>query len=302
MQTTAFIVPLLDEYGRTVGIYSLLPSETAVVEYKGEPYLRYRFRDGRQAAIELSRCGILTAFQYESDLFGGKNNALNNTLSLIDINNQGIKEAIKQSAAFRFMAQSSNFSKSEDLAKERKRFTEENFKNDGGGILLFPNTYNNPKQIISKPYTVDPAERALINTNVFNYFGVSEDILQNKATPEVFASFYEGAIEPFAIQASEVLTNMFYTVTEQNIGNAAILTANRLQHMSPADKLNFVKDMADRGFISINEGREVFNLSPIPGGDIYPIRGEYYHIDENGNEAGAETETPKDAANEEASE
>ena len=41
-----------------------------------------------------------------------------------------------------------------------------------------------------------------------------------------------------------------------------------------------VVGLTDRGMMSRNEGREVFNLDPIEGGDDYIIRGEYYNADE----------------------
>jgi hypothetical protein len=45
--------------------------------------------------------------------------------------------------------------------------------------------------------------------------------------------------------------------------------------MSNADKMAFTNDGLDRGMISINEAREVWNLAPVEGGDIRTIRGEY---------------------------
>ena len=37
------------------------------------------------------------------------------------------------------------------------------------------------------------------------------------------------------------------------------------------------------GFMTINEGREIMQLPPIPGGDARVIRGEYYLIDDENN-------------------
>ena len=38
--------------------------------------------------------------------------------------------------------------------------------------------------------------------------------------------------------------------------------------------------MLDRGVMSINEIRELWNLTPVDGGDRRIIRGEYYDADE----------------------
>jgi hypothetical protein len=128
-----------------------------------------------------------------------------------------------------------------------------------------------------------------IRANVFEYFGVNEDILQNHFTSDTWAAFYEGAVEPWAIQFSEVLTKMLFTFREQSQGNFVMATANRLAYMSNADKLNVSASMADRGLMTRNEIREIWNLPPLPEpyGSQLPARGEYYNVNEvtdNGNQ------------------
>lgn len=156
MQNTAFIVPMFGDYGdETVGYYPVLPSRCEVVDYQGQPWLRYQFLNGEKAAVEMELCAIMTKFQYKDDFFGEGNTALSETMDLINIQNQGIKEAVKNSNSFRFMARMNNFANDEDLKKERQRFSENNFRGEGGGLLLFPNVYDDIKQIDSKSYTVD---------------------------------------------------------------------------------------------------------------------------------------------------
>ena len=283
---TLFITPIWDEYGEISGIYTPLPRRCEIVQYNNVPYLRYEFAHGQKAAIELEYCGIMPRMQYSHDFFGESNRALIPTMDLIHIQDQGIKEGVKSAATYRFMAQLTNFSQPEDLTKERKRFTEENLASDaeGGGLLLFPNTYGNIKQIESKPFTIEADQMKVIKDNVFQYFGVNEDILQNKFNSDTWAAFYEGAVEPFAIQFSEVMTKMLFTFREQSQGNYVMATANRIAYMSNADKLAVSAQMADRGLMTRNEIREIWNLPPLPEpyGDQLPARGEYYNV--NGEE------------------
>lgn len=288
VHNTAFICPVYDEFGTVSGVYSPLPSRCEIAAYNGTPYLRYEFGDRRRAAIELSACGIMTKYQYSSDFMGESNRALFPTMDLIHIQNQGIEEGVKSAATYRFMAQAGNFTKTEDLVKERQRFTESNFKKDGGGLLLFPNTYTNIKQIDVKPWVVDADQLKVIRDNVFEYFGVNEDVLQNKAYGDAWAAFYEGAIEPFAIQFSDVMTKMLFTLREQTQGNRVMATANRLQYLSNADKLNVSSQMLDRGIMSINDVRDIWNLPPVEGGDVRIIRGEYYNATEKVEEQDGE--------------
>ena len=109
---------------------------------------------------------------------------------------------------------------------------------------------------------------------------MNEDVLTNKAFGDSWSAFYEGAIEPFAIQFSEVMTKMLFTFREQSQGNLVMATANRLQYMSNADKLNVSAQLLDRGIMSINDVRDIWNLPPVEGGDSRIIRGEYYNADE----------------------
>ena len=285
IHNTAFICPVWDEYGEISGIYAPLPDRCEIVQYNGTPFLRYDFAWGEKASVELSYCGIMNRFAYKNDFFGESNRALLPTVDMIHIQNQGIQEGVKSAATYRFMAQLSNFSKAEDLAKERKRFTAENFSRDadGGGLLLFPNTYQNVKQIDVKPWVIDADQLKVIRDGVFEYFNVNEDILTGAAYGDKWAAFYETVVESFAIQFSEVLTRMLFTFREQGQGNRVMATANRLQYMSNADKLAVSAQMADRGLMTRNEIREIWNLPPLPEpvGRQLPIRGEYYNVNES---------------------
>lgn len=284
VHNTAFICPVFDEYSEVSGIYVPLPSRCEVVQYGDKAYLRYTFSHGEKAAIELDACGIMTKFQFKSDLFGENNSSLLPTMDLIHIQEQGIKEGVQSAATYRFYAQVNNFSKAEDLAKERKRFTEENFSQDaeGGGLLLFPNTYTNINQVKSEPWVIDNSQMEFIKSGVYEYFMVNEEILTNKAYGDKWTAFYEGAVEPFAIQFSEVMTKMLFTFNEQSRDNRVMATANRLQYMSNQEKLNVSSQMADRGILNRDEVREIWNLPPLPDGQgqEYIIRGEYYNAEE----------------------
>ena len=282
IHNTAFIVPVFDDRMIITGIFPVLPSRCSLIDYKGELWLRYQFSTGDIGAVEFRKCAVLTKHQYKSDFFGDKNSAIEETMKLIHIQNEGIEEAVKNTSTFRFMAQLGNFAKPEDLKRERERFTRQNLATDAGtgGFLLFPNQYKDIRQIDVKPYTVDPEQMKTIRDNVYNYFGVNEEILQNKAFGDAWSAFYEGAIEPFAIQFSEVITMAMFSERERAQGTQIMATANRLQYLSNTDKLNVSSQLLDRGIFSINDVRDIWNLPPVENGDIRVIRGEYYAADE----------------------
>lgn len=277
LQCTVFIVPVYTPQYEVIGITLVIPSDFELVDVNGTPWLRLRFANGKVASDELSRIGIMTKFQYLSDYFGTGNTALDSTLELIDIQRQGIRAAAKNSATYRFMATLNNFAKPEDLAKERERFTSENLRKDaGGGLLLFPSTYRDIKELEHKQYSIDADQQQAIESRVFNYFGVNEKILSNSATADDLDAFYEGAVEPFAIQLADVLTNMLFSQREQSSGNRVQLSSDRLAYMSTQNKIQLIQQMSDRGELLQNEARRILNLPDLPDGNRTIIRGEYY--------------------------
>ena len=281
-RNTAFLVPVTGEYGETSGVIGIVPDSWEVVEFNKIPYIRFNLGNMKKAAVELEKTGILTRYQYKNELFGENNEAMKPTLDLIEMQRQGIQEGIKNGASYRFSAQSDNWSTDEDLSKEMERFNSFTFqrKKSSGGMILFPNTYKNVQQLRQEAYKVDADQMALIKNNVYDYFGVNEDVIQNKAFGDNWLAFYEGAVEWLAIQLSEVMTKMLFTERERQYGNKIWFSSNRLQYMSNADKMNAISQMADRGLMTRNELRDILNLSPLPEpyGSQIPARGEYYDV------------------------
>lgn len=282
MTNNLFIIPVKNDLMETIGFFPVLPEKVSLVEDKrGHYWLKYKFERGKYGAARFDECAYLVKHQYKSDLFGETNDALQPTMDLIAVQEASIKNAVENSNNYRFIASVGNFTDPEDLAEERKRFTEYNLKGEQtDGVLLFPNTYNDVKELTNKYYTVDTEQMEFIKTNVFDYFGINEDIIQGKATSAQLDAFFNLAIEPFAIALSEAMSRAIYTDEERGYGNHVYVNANRLQYMSVTEKVNMAQQLGDRGVLTINEIRELFNYSPIEGGDVATIRGEYYTVDE----------------------
>ena len=282
VKNTVVIVPVYDADLTVTGYYPVMPDRCEIVEYKDEPWIRYDFGHGKRAADKLNLCAVLTRFQFKHDFFGDSNYPLNETMKLLDINRQGIEAAVENSASYSFMAQADNFTDPDDLELERQRFSQKNLSKDAdsGGLLLFPNTYRNIQQIKYTPYTVDADQMNLIQKNVSMYFGVNEDVMTNKANGDALDAFFNGCIEPFAIQISEAMTRAMFSLRERANGARFEANSNRLQYMATTAKITMAQQLLDRGVMSINEARELFNYTTVDGGDARTIRGEYKNADE----------------------
>ena len=283
VRNNVFLIKTRNNDGTPNGIINIVPESWELVEYENEPWIRFILRENKRRAERLSETGIMTRFQYRNELFGENNEALKPVLDLISMQRQGITEGIKNGNSYRFWAKSDNWASDEDIGEEMQRFNKFTFgnKKTAGGVLIFPNTYEDIHEMKPGGYTVDKEQQEHIKSNVFDYFCVNEDILQNKAFGDAWLAFYEGFVEWFAIQMGEVCSGMLYTDRERSAyDNQMFFTSNRLQYMSNADKLNAVTQLGDRGLATRNELREILNLEPLPEelGNQIPARGEYYDV------------------------
>ena len=285
VNNTAFIVPVEDAAGQIIGFYPALPQMCEVINRGGNPYLRYTFSNGQCAVIEFARVGIMTNHQYENDFFGTDNKALKPTMQLIHTQNQGIIQSVKNSAFIRFIGKIGNMIKDEDIKKERDRFAKENLGEDNkSAMLIYDNKFSDVQQIKNNPYTVNAAQMKVIQENVFTYFGTNEEILQNKYDEDQWNAYYDGKIEPFALQLSLALSNMSYSERELAHGNAIIFTASRLQYASNKTKLDLSTSLFDRGLLSRNGVMDIWSLPHVEDGDEYYIRREYAALKDLGKE------------------
>ena len=278
IENNAFIVPLEDEFGRIVGFYPVLPSQVNVIDVNGVPYLQYSFSSGKKAAIEFEKAGLLVQHQYKNDFFGDANSPLYPTMQVAHTQNEGIINAIKNATTIRFLARLASVYSNKDIIAERKRFSEENLQKNDTSVMIFDNKYADVKQIESFAQVVNPKQQEFIKESVFEYFGTNEKILTNTYSESEWNAYYEGKVESFAINISQVLSNMVFTPSQLNRKNMIVATTNRLQYAENGTKINIVTNLFDRGFITHNMGLEIFNMSPIPDGDKYFIRREYTEV------------------------
>ena len=117
-----------------------------------------------------------------------------------------------------------------------------------------------------------PGENALFPAQIAGFLAVSRPV-------PVYPVFLNYVVSvQFAIQLSLVLTAMTFTSEEIAAGASIIATANRLQYASNQTKLNVVTQLFDRGFLTHNQGLEIFNMSPVEDGDKHYIRKEYTEV------------------------
>lgn len=280
VENNAFIIPIYPNQlsNEIVGLYPVSANGCKITTYENQDYLIYKV-DNKEYAIEYERVGHLRNHYYNKEYWGNGNDAMYPTLNLMHTQNQGILEGIKQSANIRFLAKLNNVLTPGDMVKEKQRLVEDNLStSNNGGVMLFDSKYSDVKTVDSKPYIVDDKQTELIRKNVFNYFHISEEIIQCKASEDEWNSFYESCIEPIAIQLGQVLTRMFFTDEEIKRGYNITLESSKLQFASNNTKLNVSQQLFDRGILTANQVMDIWNLPHVENGDKRYIRKEYTEV------------------------
>ena len=275
---TALIVPLGDG-NEVTGYYPVLPSQCEAYDVGGELWLNLRFPTGDTVLVEWSRVGVMTRHQYQSDLFGDGTNVLKPTLELMHAQAEAEQTAIRQGAAIRFIGKLSQNRNEKDANTARKSFNSQLSADNAGGIAVYDKLFSDVQQITPKSYTVDAEQMERIEKSAYRFFGSNEEIVMNRADEDTFNSYYEGRIEPFAVQLGFVMTGMTFTPNEIAHGNSIMFSANRLEFASNTTKLNVSVALFDRGIWCGNQVADVFQSAHYDGGERHVIRGEYIDLD-----------------------
>jgi len=263
-----------DSGGKPIGLYPIECSNVRKREDKqGVITLEFTLKNGNTVSFLYS--DILHLRQdYNTDAFFGTNPApaLIQLMECVGTIDQGIVKAIKNSGIIRWLLKFNNSMRPEDVKQNVADFVNNylSVESDTFGAAGV-DAKADAKQIEPKDYVPNAAVTDRLTDRIFSFFGVNKSIVQSDYTEDQWNAYYESEIEPVALQIGSVLTLKLFTKKEINFGNRIILEASNLQCASMKTKLNLVLFL-DRGIMSANEIRQILNLPPIEGGDVYVRR------------------------------
>lgn len=268
----AFVFLHFDALGILEGIYPVqFTSATMVETSDGELYVTFLFFSGQKVTLPYRDMIHIRKHFNKHDIYGDSNIApMRPTLEIINTTNQGIVNAIKNSAFLRGLLMWKQVLQPDDVKANTDKFVKDYMSiNNNGGVASTDPRFEY-KELKSEPYV--PSKQVLDHTKdrIYSYFGTNEKIVQSKFTEDEWNAYYENTIEPIAIQLGLEFTEKMFTERERGHGNEIVFEANRLQYASTTTKLN-LREMVDRGAMTPNEWRMAFNLAPLEGGDK-PIR------------------------------
>jgi len=298
IDNNAFAYPVWGGADETV-LTAIWPVNSVMAEFVEDQsktiYVRFHFGDGGNIVLPYSEVIHLRRHYYNNDLLGEPNTPVNSALKAVHTTNEGLAQAIKTSAALRGILKYQGLLKDSDIKANRDRFiTEYMTMQNSGGVAALDGKADYV-ELKNTAITVNASQMKELRDTVFRYFGISEAIVKGDYTEDQWNAFYESTIEPLAVQMSLEFTAKLFTDRERGFGNEVVFEANRLQYASAKTKTMLVEKMMPLGLFTINEAREIFNLTPVDGGDKRLVSLNYVQADkQNLYQLGEEEGSPKD--------
>jgi HK97 family phage portal protein len=251
---------------KLTALFPITAQQINLVEYKGEMYCEFNFSNGNRHYIPYAEIIHVRGHFYESDIFGSDNRAIESVLDTATTFNQSMKKFAKLISVLRGILEFTTQSKQEDLRARRDEFVRDNLiqENNSGGIVV-TDTKSKFTNLDGKQASIPTGQLEYVKTQIYDYFGVNKEIIQNSFNENQWNAFYEGELEPFFIQLAQSMTNALFTERERGHGNEIIAEANRLQYASISTKISAAKFLTDIGAATLDQVLEIFSMAPIGG-------------------------------------
>ena len=260
-----------DALGNPLSIFPIPSTKVELLEKREDVFAQFTFRNGKKMTVPYCDVIHLRKDFNDSDFYGSDcSSVLNNVMNVIDTTDKGIIKSIKNSNVIKWLMKFKQVLRPEDKEMAVQEFTD-NYLNiekaETGNVATVDPRYD-LEQVKDSNFVPNGDVIAKYERRLKNYFGVSDEIIQNNYNEEQWNAFYESEIEPIATELSDQLTFKLFTKNELENGNEIIFEASSLEFTSPKTKLN-LKEMVDRGAMNVNEWRKVMNLPSTKNGDEF---------------------------------
>lgn len=274
LNNNAFAVIIRDENGYPVEIY---PAPAIQVEaiYNTDMTLslKFLFLNGRYSTFPYTDVIHLRQDYNDNDIFGESPvSALTPLMEIINTTDQGIIKAIKNSSVVQWLLKFMTSMRPEDVQEQAKKFADNYLSIDSTSIgVAAVDSKAEAIRVEPKDYVPNAAQMDRTTQRIYSFFNTNTKIVQSDYNEDQWQAYAESEIEPVEIQLSNEFTRKIFSRKQRGFGNRIYFEAANLQYASMQTKMNLVQ-FVDRGMMTPNEVRAVFNLAPLPNGDTPLLR------------------------------
>lgn len=257
-----------DERSNVLAIYPINCTSAQFLEdARGELFIKFYLTNGKQFISPYKDIIHLRKNFNSNELLGDDNGALYSPLELAEAQAQGLTNAIRSSATIRGILKFENVLAPHLMKKQKEEFVNDYLSIENSSGIVAVDNKSTYTPITNNPNIIDGDQMREVKTKVFNYLGISEAIVNSSYNEDEWGAFYESIIEPLAVQLSLEFTRKIFNDREIAYGNEIVFDSGRLIYSSNSTKVNMIQNLLPMGLLTINEAREIFNLSPLEDGD-----------------------------------
>lgn len=268
LYNNAFILIQKDNRGNLSGLYPLSPTSVEyVVDGANELYTKCLFKDGNIVHFHIDEIAVLRRHFNSNELLGDSNDAIMAALELAHTQNEGMREAIKNSAQIRGIVKYTQALSPSKLKEAKEEFMNNylTMANNGGVIPVDTSMEYQPLNV--SDVQIDTSQVDAVKRKIYDYLGINESIVNGSYDEESWQAFFESIVEPFSIQLASELTEKIFSEREKAFANRIIYESSRLQYASNKSKTNVIKELLPLGVLTINQALDLLNLPRVQDGD-----------------------------------
>lgn len=269
LNSNAFIQISRDSNGLPCALYPInCVYVNAIFDEYNQLWLEFTLKNGVRVKYPYTDIIHLRNDFNSHDIFGDSpHDVLKPLMEVINTTDQGIVKAIKNSNVINWLLTFKQALREEDKKKATKEFVDNYLNTDTsvGGAVATDVKYD-AKQVEPKSYVPNAPVIDRNTQRLYNFYNTNEKIIQNKYGEDDWNAFYEGKLEPIAIQISQEYTRKIFNRNQRLVGEYIMFESSNLQYASLDTKLKLVS-LVDRGGMPNNEWRKYLNLPQVEGGD-----------------------------------
>ncbi len=255
-----------DKYGNVISFWVLDYQSVEPRELDDEIYLKFQFRSGETETIPY-RDIIHVRYNFGAgDFIARTESNIAENLALLDVLQQSFRNKAVNSGKIKGVAQITGQAGSEAWKQKARELTNNLKDASQGGIVTTDSTVTFTA-IDSQPEAADTAQLDYVRDNIYNYFGISKNIVGGKYSESEWQSFFENTIEPIAITLSQEFTRKILSPKEIEQGYAIHFSGNRLMYSEMKTKIALIRELRPLGLLTTNQCLELLNLPPIEDGE-----------------------------------
>lgn len=267
LDNNVFIEPIWDSAGNLSSLY-VLPKDNFKFELNGNS-AKVTFT-GINKTYNLSQLIYLNRF---AEITGGTNNSLGLYETVIQSLAQQAINVASPNKVKAFLQGTKGSSPL--LRKEDRAGTMEDFKLNMDENVQGVSYLDGQWTVTPINWQENDVNRELmqfvVNT-VYNYFGITTEIINNKASEVEYQLFVRNKVEPLARQIEQEFTSKLFTQREIEFGNKIELDTFNLTVGTMQAKAQLFSVGLRQGVLSIDDAREMIGLAPLPDGLGQAIR------------------------------